>query len=532
MAEQDIIERLGALLGPDRVDASNAAREIAAGDFFRTTQPPACVVRPRDKHEVASVVACAAEAGYAVHPRGGGMSFSGGYAPRSPRSITLDLSAMNEVLEINEQDLYVIVQPGCSWLKLYETLRAKGLRVPAFGTRSGRQATVGGSLSQTGMMLGSSRYGMTIEQVLGLEVVLGDGSLVRTGHWAFGPGKPYFRFGAPDLTGPFLGDFGAMGVKVEIALRLMEWPAHEGTASFAFDTFDSLHQAETTIQRLGLAAEMIAFDDNLQRLTMDGIGLREDARVLAGLVREKGLVGGVVSAVKFAVAGKGFMAGSAYTLHIVTEARHKAAVDASLAEIRQIAKSAGGREIADTVAQMIRIDPYPHMDQVLGARGERWVPMPFAVPASQGLAAMKRIDEVLARHAEIMGRLGIEVGLLVGSYAPVLFNLDLMIYWPDRPTPLHRATASKEKVAQGDSFADNPEARAFLSDLWSELMDATAEFGANYIGIAGPDLRFPENRDPGNVALLQGFKHAVDPACTLSPGAFGLTPSSSGASPG
>lgn len=521
---RDIVELLTEALGADRVDSSNEAREIAAGDFFRVTEPPACVVRPRDKHEVARAVACAAEAGYKVHPRGGGMSFSGGYAPRSPRSITLDLSAMDEVLEINEQDLYVVVQPGCTWLKLYEALRARGLRVPAYGTRSGRKATVGGSLSQTGMMLGSSRYGMTIEQVLGLEVVLGDGSLARTGHWAFGPGRPYFRFGAPDLTGPFLGDFGALGVKVEIALRLMEWPAHEGAASFAFDSFAGLHEAETTIQRLGLAAEMIGFDENLQRLTMDGIGLKEDARVLGKLVREKGLVGGVVSAVKFAAAGKGFMAGSAYTLHVVTEGRHKPAVDAAMEEIRQIAAAAGGKEIADTVARMIRIDPYPHMDQVLGARGERWVPMPFAVPASQGLAAMQRIDAVLARHADTMARLGIEVGLLVGSYAPVLFNLDLMIYWPDRPTALHRATASRDKVAQGESFADNPEARRFLSDLWSELMDATAEFGANYIGIGGPDLRFQENRDPGNVALLQGFKHAVDPACTLSPGAFGLSP--------
>lgn len=520
-AETDIVSLLSQEIGPDRVDASNAAREIAAGDFFRTTQPPACVVRPQDKQEVARAVACAARAGYTVHPRGGGMSFSGGSVPRSPRAITLDLSAMDAVLEVNAQDLYVVVQPGCTWLKLYETLRAQGLRVPAYGTRSGRLATVGGSLSQTGMMLGSSRYGMTIEQVLGLEVVLGDGSLVRTGHWAFGPGKPFFRFGAPDLTGPFLGDFGSMGVKVEIALRVMPWPAHEGYGSFAFDRFEDLHKAETTIQRLGLAAEMIGFDENLQRLTMEGVGLREDVRALGQMVKEKGLAGGLASAVRMAFAGKRFMQGSAFTLHVVTEARHQAAVDAALAEIRQIAAQAGGRDIADSVARMIRIDPFPHMDQVLGARGERWVPMPFAVPASQGLAAMEAIDNVLARHGETMARLGIEVGLLVGSYAPVLFNLDLMIYWPDRPTPLHRATASPQKVAEGERYADNPEARQFLAALWSELLDATADFGANYIGISGPDLRFAENRQAANVALLDGFKRAVDPDRVLSPEAFG-----------
>jgi FAD/FMN-containing dehydrogenase len=112
--------------------------------------------------------------------------------------------------------------------------------------------------------------------------------------------------------------------------------------------------------------------------------------------------------------------------------------------------------------------------------------------------------------------------LLVGSYAPALFNLDLMIYWPDWPTALHRATASQEKVAQGDRLTDNPEARRFLSDLWSELIDATAEFGANYIGIGGPELKFRQGRDPASFELLRAFKRAIDPDCVLSPGAFDL----------
>lgn len=527
ISDTEIVALLADALGADRIDASNQAREIAAGDFFRVTGPPACIVRPRDKHEVARAVACAARAGYKVHPRGGGMSFSGGYAPRSPRSITLDLSAMDAVVEVNAQDLYVIVQPGCTWLKLYETLKAQGLRVPAYGTRSGRLATVGGSLSQTGVMLGSSRHGTTTEQVMGLEVVLADGTLVRTGHWAFGPRRPYYRYGSPDLVGPFLGDFGAMGVKVEIALKLIEWPAHEATASFAFTSFEALHEAETTIQRLGLATEMIGLDDSMQRLSMEGTrlsgGVRAIGKALTGQARTgRGLVEGVISAAKIAVAGRRFLNDAAYSLHVVTDGRHKVAVAAQMEEIHDIALRAGGKIIADTVARMIRIDPYPHMDQVLGPKGERWVPMPFMFPASAALAAMERIRSVLEGHGDRIERLGIEIGLLVGSYAPALSNLDLMIYWPDRPTALHRATASPDKVAEGDRLADNPEARQFLSELWSELIDATAEFGANYIGIGGPELKFRQGRDPASFELLGAFKRAVDPDCVLSPGAFDL----------
>ncbi len=522
MSDTEIVTLLAQTLGADRVDASNQAREIAAGDFFRVTEPPACVVRPRDKGEVARAVACAARAGYKVHPRGGGMSFSGGYAPRSPRSITLDLTAMDAVVEINAQDLYVIVQPGCTWLKLYEELKAQGLRVPAYGTRSGRQATVGGSLSQTGVMLGSSRYGTTTEQVMGLEVVLADGTMVRTGHWAFGPRRPYYRYGSPDLVGPFLGDFGAMGVKVEIALKLIEWPAHEAAASFSFTSFEALHQTETTIQRLGLATEMIGLDESMQRLSMEGTTLGDGVRAIAKALKGKNLVESVISAAKIATAGRRFLDEAAYSLHVVTDGRHKPAVTAQMEEIHQIALGAGGKIIADTVARMIRIDPYPDMDQVLGPKGERWVPMPFMFPASAALAAMERIRAVLEGHRETIERLGIEIGLLVGSYAPALSNLDLMIYWPDRPTALHRATASKEKVAQGERLADNPEARQFLSGLWSELIDATAEFGANYIGIGGPELKFRQGRDPASFELLRTFKRAIDPDCVLSPGAFDL----------
>jgi hypothetical protein len=77
-------------------------------------------------------------------------------------------------------------------------------------------------------------------------------------------------------------------------------------------------------------------------------------------------------------------------------------------------------------------------------------------------------------------------------------------------------------VAEGDRFPDNPEARAFLSDLWDTMMEATAPFGAVYIGIGGPDLRFRQGREAASFELLQTMKHALDPAGMLSPGAFGV----------
>ncbi len=110
---------------------------------------PALVVRPGSTADLSASVRAITEAGFAVVPRGAGMSYTGGYLPTSDRSVTIDMARMDRVLEINRDDMYVRVEAGVTWAKLHEALADTGLRTPMWGTLSGLRATVGGGLSQT-----------------------------------------------------------------------------------------------------------------------------------------------------------------------------------------------------------------------------------------------------------------------------------------------------------------------------------------------------------------------------------------------
>ena len=97
-------------------------------------------------------------------------------------------------------------------MQIYEALKPLGLRLPFFGTFSGRGATVGGGLSNGALFLGTARYGTSAEIVLGMQVVLADGSILHTGQTAISTAKrPFTRTFGPDTTGLFTHDAGALG---------------------------------------------------------------------------------------------------------------------------------------------------------------------------------------------------------------------------------------------------------------------------------------------------------------------------------
>jgi FAD/FMN-containing dehydrogenase len=110
---------------------------------------------------------------------------------------------------------------------------------------------------------GSAEYGTVAESVLGLEVALSDGRLVPTGSRANRGGKPFFRHYGPDLTGVFLSDTGALGLKVEATIRLIRAPQFTEYASFSFADFYDLAKAQTEIGRAGLTAECFGLDPYL-----------------------------------------------------------------------------------------------------------------------------------------------------------------------------------------------------------------------------------------------------------------------------
>lgn len=513
---------LEAVVGPDGVRGFDEgdARAIARDIFFDGGEC-AFVVAPTDEGQVAAVVALAHRHGYAVFPRGGGMSYTRGYIPTTPRSILLDMGALNKIVTVDEANMFVTVQPGVTWKQLYETLAPRGLRLPAFGTISGAAATVGGGLSQGSIFYGSTRFGPTAEHVLGLKLVLADGTLLETGQAGTNNGKPFFRYYGPDLTGPFLGDCGALAIKVGMTFRMIRMPQHFEMLSFAFTDFPSLCETQCEIARRGLASDAFSFDGMMQSQIMQRSTLREEIAMLGKVLTGGGLINGPKSALKVVVGGKAFLKKAPYTLHMVIEADHAASARAMRKEAVGLALSMGGRPIPESVPKMMRASPFNSMDQVLGPKGERWVPVHGLIAFSDGPAAMAAVEAYLASRKTEIEAAGIETALLSNPVGASAMIIEILFYWPDAPHELHRKIVSPRKFEAASKFAENPVGRQLVGELRSGILDCFAQFGSATFG-AGRSVPYARERKAETYALLAAIKQALDPDRTLNPGVLGL----------
>ncbi|HEY8350917.1 MAG TPA: FAD-binding oxidoreductase, partial [Sphingomonadales bacterium] len=343
MTDQDLLAALESAAGKGSVLTDMEARRLAAADLHVTGALPAAVVRPQDRDALAAAVAAATSRGYAVLPRGGGLSYTGGYAPPTDRSVTFDLSALDRIIHISEQDMVMTVEAGVTWRQIAAALKPRGLRLPFFGTFSGAGATVGGGLSHGALFFGSARYGSAAEMVLGLEVVLADGRILRTGQGALAVGaKPFLRSFGPDLTGLFTHDGGAFGIKTAASLRLIEAPRHEDYLSFAFADLAHAADALSAIARADLAEEIYVLDPvSTGAIAADG---GEKLRTALSVARRAGGPLRAASALlSLARGGTQFIPPGHYSLHMTAAGRCAAAVRHDLRRAARIAADLGGR---------------------------------------------------------------------------------------------------------------------------------------------------------------------------------------------
>ena len=154
-----LVETLTGILGEDKVVTDLAEREFYSSHVYAAGATCAAAIRPTDSEALAKAVAATTKAGYALIARGGGMSYTRGYAPVREDTIVLDVAGLNRIVEINEDDMYITVEAGVTWKQIYDALRPKGLRLPFFGTFSGIRATVCGGLSLGALFMGTARYG-------------------------------------------------------------------------------------------------------------------------------------------------------------------------------------------------------------------------------------------------------------------------------------------------------------------------------------------------------------------------------------
>ena len=477
IAAAEIIAELGRIVGGEHVASDQASRRFVAGDFFQSGPLPDCVVAPGTVDQLALVVRAAVKAGRAVIARGGGLSYTGGYVPTRPGSVTIDTRRLDRVVEVSPADMTVTAEVGVTWEKLLAALKPHNVRPPSFGPSTGRYATLGGGLSNNAMFFGAANKGTAVDCVLGLDVVLADGTMLKTGSAAVRGGVPFFRANGPDLTGLFLADAGALGVKAVATLKLEPIPGGIAFASYAFDRYDDMILAAAEIARTGLASECLG---------VAGYG--------------PGAPGNAV----------------APSLHAVVEGWTQQIADLHLGVIARIS-GARGKAVDPILPRYIRDQVYAFVAHPLDAKGRRQIWTHGAFALSKAGAAFNAICVHLDEQAECLRAHAIDVSISV-AVAGAMLIVEPVLYWSDAPAEIHRrgmgALPAPETPANAAATAAAHEIRIGIRNLLRRLGAAHMQHGKFYT--------LSDSLNPATFRALQRLKHAFDPDNAINPGALGL----------
>ena len=248
----DIVAALSAIV-PDGVVADSAGLAAFDGDALTAyRQKPLVTVLPRDAEQVAAILAYASEHGVPVVPRGAGTSLSGGALPRAD-GILLAMTRMNRIREIDLENRCVVAEPGVTNLAITRAVERHGFY---YGPDPSSQiaCTIGGNVAENSGGLHCLKYGLTTNNLLGVEFVLMTGERLRLGGKA--PGA-----GGLDLLGVVCGSEGLLGVVVEATVRILPRPPATRTLLAAFSCVPDAGQCVADIIAAGIVPAAMEFMD-------------------------------------------------------------------------------------------------------------------------------------------------------------------------------------------------------------------------------------------------------------------------------
>lgn len=510
------------ILGAEALSTDVVQRELCSQDVFREGAVAEFVVRPVSVAQLQALVKLAGEQGYALVPRGGAMSYTGGVVPLREQSLVVDMRAMNRIQDINTDDMTVTVEAGCTWSDLYEALKPMGLRTPYWGTLSGIKATVGGSLSQNSIFWGSGQYGTAADNVVGMEVVIADGSLLVTGSASQRNSTPFMRHFGPDITGLFTGDCSALGIKALITLRLVPVREHKRFVSASFTCFADMQNGMSAVSRSELASECFGFDPFLQSQRMRRESLAKDVKALTGVMKSAGGIGKALKeGAKVALAGRNFIDQQDWSVHYIVEDFSEAGAKAREAKMLELIGANGGKVVENTIPKIINGHPFGPVNNMVGPDGERWVPVHALVPHSKAQQAYSLTEEVFTRHNAKIEQYNIGIGYLLAVVSTSVFVLEPVFFWPDELKALHRDSLEPAHLKRLKGFPEDLEARAAVSAIRQDLVAAYTELGASHLQL-GKSYNYQQGLRPESLALVTALKNMLDPQCIMNPGVLGF----------
>ena len=232
-------QKLIALLGADSVIDEPEVLEAHAGDKWFAHHPPEVVVFAQSTEEVSKLLRFASANKIPVTARGAGFGYVGGCVPVRG-GIALSLARMNRIKEVSFADAIAIVEPGVITAELQAKAREQKLFYPP-DPASKKDCSMGGNVATNAGGPRCLKYGVTRNYVVGLEVVLASGEILRTG------GRVHKNKTGFDLIGLFVGSEGMLGVVTEITVKLLPMPPARATLSASFA---SMRAAAATVQKI------------------------------------------------------------------------------------------------------------------------------------------------------------------------------------------------------------------------------------------------------------------------------------------
>ncbi|HPX60526.1 MAG TPA: FAD-linked oxidase C-terminal domain-containing protein [Deltaproteobacteria bacterium] len=254
MLNSDVIDKLVKIVGADNLLTERPDLVCYSYDATQMEFLPDAVVHPANATEVAAVMRLAGQEGFAVFPRGAGSGFSGGSLPKAG-GVVLVTTRMNRILRIDTENLIAEVEPGVVTEAFQQAVEKLGLFYPP-DPASLRFSTLGGNVAENAGGPRAVKYGCTKDYVMGLEVVLPNGSIIRTG------GETYKGVVGYDLTKLICGSEGTLGIITKIIFRLLPSPEARKTMLAIFDSIDGAAKSVSAIIGAKIIPTTLEFMDH------------------------------------------------------------------------------------------------------------------------------------------------------------------------------------------------------------------------------------------------------------------------------
>ncbi|MGJ3197519.1 FAD-binding oxidoreductase [Peribacillus frigoritolerans] len=269
------IQEIHSIIKTGKVYADESDRFSYSFDASFGTYLPDLVIQTKSTEELVSLVKFANREKIPLYPRGQSTSLSGGPLPVKG-GIVLDLSVMNDVLEIHEEDLVAVVSPGVLTSNIHKAAEQKGFMYPP-DPSSSHVSTIGGNLAENSGGPRGLKYGVTKDYVIGLEVITPEGELIKTG------GSTVKNVTGYDLTKLIVGSEGTLGIITKAVLRLIPKPKAAATIMVIFDSLVDAGSAISKILSAGIFPSKMELMDQASIVAVEQfepLGLPVDAAAL------------------------------------------------------------------------------------------------------------------------------------------------------------------------------------------------------------------------------------------------------------